>query len=361
MKDHDQSSGKWGEGLKMLSAACLRGDIDLTLKSRNWMATPSIKEQEIDGRKIEQLVFDVIHDLKEDSSFDDDNHSKYEQSATIFNHPSLKLIKEFINADEKVLSLSQKSRMAYTENGDILELKNGELFVRGILIPGEHNLRYSYHFPKFDIKTRDRNNLSKEDIEKELFLIWSEVDSKEAIKDFLYQANLAATTGENEKYIEFQTYIKPKNPDLWIKTYKDIFGESTAVRDVNSQDFNEIHQLEHVGLSVVTMPKKISWMLEGLIGSNGEKILNYSEKLKELQDVIYIEENDLTFEEKETIELLYKLNEFLPNNKKHEIKIYKPKFNGQDVALGFAQEGGDINLLREILSNLYQDLNSIKS
>lgn len=358
MKDHEQSSGKWGEGLKMLSAACLRGDIDLTLKSRNWKAVPKIQEQSIDDKTIQQLVFDVTHDLRTKTEDElekgYDHHSKVEQSATIFNKPSAELINEFRNADKKVLELSKKNRLFSTEEGEILGLTGGELFVRGILIPGKHNLKYSYHLNKFDIKTRDRNNITKEDLTKEMAKIWALVESPSVIKDFLYQAGLSVKNGNNEDSVEFQTFFEPKNPDVWINTYKEIFGPSTAVRSVNSEDFNELHQLEHVGLSMVTMPNKISQILQNLVGTNGEKIENYEDKLKELTNVTLLEDSEITPEEKQTIELLYMLDQFLPSTEKHEIRLYEPKFKGQKVALGFARKGGNVHLLREILSNKLQ-------
>jgi hypothetical protein len=355
MKDHEQSSGKWGEGLKMLSAACLRGDIDLTLKSRNWKASPRIQEQNIDGKNIQQLVFNVVHDLRSKKDVEDkqgnDYNSQYEQSATIFNNPPAELIKEFRNADKKVLELTKKTNLFNTSEGEILGLQDGELFVRGILIPGEHNLKYSYHLNKFDIKTRDRNNISKEDLIKEMSKIWLEVDSPAVIKDFLYQAGLSVKNQSNEKFLEFQTFFNPKNPDIWIKTYKEIFGKSTAVRNVNSEDFNVLHQLEHIGLSVVTMPNRISQMLQSLVGSDGEKIADYQDKIKDITDVKLIEDEDITTQEKEMIEFLYKLDQFLSNTGKHQIKLYDRKFEGQDVVPGFFGRGGKIHLLREVLLN----------
>lgn len=352
MKDHDQSSGKWGEGLKMLSAACLRSDVDLTLKSRNWTANPKVIEQEIDGKKIEQLSFEVIHDLKDgNKKFGGDYHSDSEQSATIFNNPSLKLIDEFRKADQKVLELSSKKKLFTSKNGEILDLKDGELFVRGILIPGEHNLRYSYHLPHFDIKTRDRNHLSEEDLKNEIKEIWVNMNAADIIKDFLYQASLSTKAGSGKEYLEFDSFFLPKNGDLWIETFKNIFGKNTAFRSVKSQNFNEIHELQHVGLDVVTLPDKICQILGQLSTSDGERIENYSLKLERITDVKFVEEENVTDEEKNAIDLLYKLNEFLPENQRHDIKLYERKYHGQEVALGFAGKGGNVNLLREILSD----------
>lgn len=351
MKDHDNSSGKWGEGLKMLSAACLRGGIDMSLKSRKWRAIPKIQEQEIDDKKIEQLVFKIVHEIKNGTIEDDDKHSYYEQSATTFNNPSERLLEEFKNAPKKVLSIESKRPITITSTGELLRLTGGELFVRDILIPGEHNLRYSYHFPKFSIKTRDRNAITSGDLQGELSNIWSEIDKPDVIKDFLYQATLSAKSGDNTENIEFQTYFNPKKPQLWVAAYEEIFGKGTALRNVQSQNFNEMHQLEHVGLKMVTMPGAIYRTLVNLTDGEGNKIPNYEDKIKEICDVDIIDSETLAPEEKKIIELLYKLDEFLPNSERNEIKIYTKKFPGQDVALGFTN-GHEVNLLRDLLSDL---------
>jgi hypothetical protein len=50
------------------------------------------------------------------------------------------------------------------------------------------------------------------------------------------------------------------------------------------------------------------------------------------------------------MEVLTAIDEYLPNNKPSEIKVYKRKTDGQKVAAGFA-DGVNIHLLRETLSD----------
>lgn len=351
VKEHDQSSGKWGEGLKMLSSACLRNGINMSLKSRKWRANPKIQEQTIDDTKVKQLVFEVIHEIKNGTIDDGDPHSEYEQSATSFSNPSDKLLKEFRSANKKVLAIESKKPLVNTKEGQILRLIDGELFIRDIFVPGNHDLKYSYHFPKFDIKTRDRNAITKQDLQGELSKLWSEVEDPDVVKDFLYQANLSVANENEADFTEFQTYFNPKNSDVWIKVYKEIFGEKTAVRNVNSQDFNEMHQLEHVGLKMITMPTAIFSMLNNLRSEKGETLPDYSEKIKELTDVKQIEDESLTKEEKEIIQLLYQLDKFLPNNRENKIAVYDKKFADQHIALGYTDHS-TVFLSRDCLSNI---------
>ena len=356
IKSHEESSGKWGEGLKMLSAACLRNGVEMSLKSRDWRAAPQIKKQKIDENEIEQLVFNVIHELKSGTINDTDKHSTYEQSSTTFNNPSSQLVKEFREANQKVLAIEQKKPLAKTSQGEILRLTDGEVFVRDILIPGNHNVRYSYHFPKFDIKTRDRNAIKQADLQGALANLWSEVGSPEAIKDYLYQANRSVDNRTSDEIIEFQTYFSPQNHNLWIENFNVIFGAGTAVRDVNSQDFDAFQQLEHVGLNMITMPTAVCNMLNNLKGKDGETISNYSEKIKELVDVNFIDEKFLSADEKECIKALYEFDRFLPSSKKNIIKVYEKKYENQDTAAGFAQSDASIGMRRDVLANFNRAL-----
>lgn len=354
MKESEEASGKWGEGLKMLSAACLRGGVEMQLKSRSWGARPRIENQEIDGKNIEQLVFDVVHTVRKEKKTDDSNE-QYEQSATIFQKPSKELIEEFRTANRKVLAIEQARPLVWTEHGEILHLTNGELFIRDILVPGEHHLRYAYHFPKFDIETRDRNAITKYALTNQLASLWTQVDHKGVIKDFLYQAVLAAKSGKETALLEFQTHFQPLNPDIWLDVFFEIFGKSTSIRNVSSQDFNEMHQLAHVGLDCVTFPQATYTMLANLRGRDGRQIPSYREQVRKLTDVEYVDEGELTAHELDVIRWLHEfIDPVLPGNAHSEIKIYEAREDNPFVADGFASPGwksGPISLLRSVLES----------
>ncbi len=51
-----KSVGQFGEGVKMLSAACVREGIDLELRSRDWSAIPTIHEFIADEQRVQQLL-----------------------------------------------------------------------------------------------------------------------------------------------------------------------------------------------------------------------------------------------------------------------------------------------------------------
>ena len=91
--------------------------------------------------------------------------------------------------------------------------------------------------------------------------------------------------------------------------------------------------------------------LLNLSDDEGNKIPNYEDKIGEITDVEMIDNETLSVEEKNIIDLLYKLDDFLPNSKRNEIRIYTKKFPGQDVVPGFTN-GREVNLLRDILLDL---------
>lgn len=73
-------------------------------------------------------------------------------------------------------------------------------------------------------------------------------------------------------------------------------------------------------------------MLKNLCDSEGNIIPNYSDRIKELTDVEFVNPEDLTRKEQEVIALLYELDQYLPNNITHEIRIYKKKYENNSVA-----------------------------
>ena len=91
----DSPSGKFGEGIKMMCAASLRRGIDVTLRSQDWSAKAKVAQQEIDGREINQLVYDVTHAVKGKEIDDGDDQAHASGSSTTFSHFTPALVQEF--------------------------------------------------------------------------------------------------------------------------------------------------------------------------------------------------------------------------------------------------------------------------
>lgn len=375
IKDHDKSSGKWGEGLKMLSIAAIRNNQKMILRSRDWMAMPTTRKVtlnagEVNEKTVDKLVFEVISrvNIKSkiledgDNSFADRNGNKKEKSSTTFLDPSPGLIKEFRNIKEKVLLLQRKNAITSVSGSEVLDLNSGKLFIRNIYVPGNHNIKYGYHFSDFDIETRDRNAMNIDSLLEKIKQIFEGTESERFISSFLRDAKTHAEGKDDQEYLEFVTsfLIQPKTwkADLWIKVFHQDYGEKTTVRNRDNQDMNAVHQAEHLGVGTVTMPAAIFKALNGLEGTDGKVITSYEKELDDAnKNAIPIPEEHLTEYEKFMIKHIYGYNEILALNEKgakiEEIRVfdYSSSYMGTRAA-GSAPPGlGIVKISRDTLNS----------
>ena len=339
-----ESAGKFGEGLKMVCAAALRNGIEMALRSQQWTAKPEVHRQEIGDKKVDQVVFRVTHGVK-DRIPDDDEESRRQSSSTAFMNPTAKLIEEFRNLDKKILSFEKIKPVQRTSAGDILSLDGGMLYIRQILIPGQHNTLFSYHFPTLEIKNRDRQQVAEEDLKPFIRTTLSELNAPDAIRQFIFKANSEAQGRGGSDKLEFTTPFGPQDKETWKRVFEEMFGKDTAIRDVRSQDFDAMQQNMHVGLDLVTFPSSVCSALE-TVG-----LPTYADRVREMTDVDHIPPEELTTGERELLGTLVAIDDYLPNNRPSEVRVYKPKRAGQKVAAGFS-DGFAIHLNRGTLSCL---------
>ncbi len=341
-KGTGESTGKFGEGLKMLCVASLRKGVDITLRSQNWSSKPRALRQEVDGKQIDQLVFDVTHAVKKQEM--DGDKGLYQSSSTTFSNPTPELLQEFRQINKKVLAIEKAKPVERTANGDVLSLDGGMVYVRELLIPGDHNLLFTYHLPRLEIKNRDRSFVDQQELTPAIAGVWSQTESPEVIKSFLFKANLEAQKGSGKDKVEFAMDFTPKDTENWKKIFEEIFGKDTAIRDMRSEDYDAMHQNLHVGLELVSFPTAVYRVLQRL------GLPTYESRLVDMTDVEHIPDEEITEIEKQIIEVLKAIDEYLPNNRPSEIKVYKRKSAGQKVAAGFT-DGISIHLLRETLAD----------
>ncbi|MDO8558138.1 MAG: hypothetical protein Q7S09_03035 [bacterium] len=341
-KGGSESAGKFGEGLKMVSAAALRSGNEMVLRSQQWVAKPEVQQQEIGDKRVDRVVYRITHGVKGKLP-DDDTEQRYQSSSTTFENPTQKLVQEFRNIDTKILSFERLQPVQRTSVGDILSLDGGMLYVKQILIPGQHSLLFSYHFPNLEIKNRDRRQVAKDELEPLIGNALSELSAPDAIRQFLFKANSAGQNWSGAEKLEFETKFWPKDGETWKRVFQEMFGKNTAIRDVRSQDFDAMHENQHVGLELVTFPSAVCSALE-TVG-----LPTYMDRLREMTDVEHIPNEELSTEEKELLETLTAIDVYLPNNRPSEIRVYKAKKAGQVVAAGFS-DGFSIHLHRSTLA-----------
>jgi len=364
-KEHEKSSGKWGEGLKMIVASAVRKGVKVELGSRNWTATPQIDTEvlnkgEVNEKEIQRLGFNVRISTDKEGTKREDELEK-EQSYTSFIDPPSDLIKEFRNIRQNVLVFSDQKPIISLGDIDVISWCDNNLYVKNLLVPGEHQTKYSYHLKNFDIETRDRDAIKVESMRSQIRSVLERIDDERFIKMYLLEAKEYAKNPGKKNFLEFNTYFqipsRTEKADLWIKAFQEYFGEDSTVRSVNSQDYEDALQAEHMGLDTITLPDSIAKTLESIEGRDGNKIKSYKEALEEaIKNSIPVAEEDLTEEEKALIEQLYSFNDILflseqTINKIEHIKIYDypPDYLGKKTA-GYARFGNTVNIYRKILS-----------
>lgn len=363
VKDHSDSTGKFGEGLKMLSTVALRKGYKVEFRSRNWFAVPMAKKDVLNEGKsneeeIEQLLFEVHTKTDKSSSFkDDDPNNINESSSTTFVDPPANLVQMFRTLSDKILALQERNCICCDDNGKtfLLDFNSRRIFVRDILIPEVHFTKYSYHFKGLDIKSRDRNSIDYESLKREVCSFLHSTDSPRFISKFLADAVEVAKNPE-EKGLEFETKFTSISPDLWIETFKQDFGVDTAIRKSSDQDMNAIHRAQHLGLKVVTLPDSVFDSLHAMRGKNGEQITSYEKELSNsVANSREIPSDELTDYEKFMIEHLLKFNKILEaSDDKRPIKnivIYSyPSDYMGTRADGYADFGDTVHIERNVLN-----------
>ncbi len=375
--DHKESSGKWGEGLKMLSAAAIRNGIYMELRSREWLAVPEIEaavlnEGKGNEKNIQKLVYRLIKRVDKGSKILDDGdnavNSDYgftkeqEISSTTFVNPTPELIREFRNIRENVLLFDSRTPLTTVKNSDILATNGGRLYVKNILIPGRHDLKYSYHLKDFDIETRDRDVIKSDSMKKKIREILENVEDERFISDFLLDAVGYAQGIGFEQFHEFETGFRiPSETELadkWIRAFKYKFGDRASIRAVNDMNFDAFHQAQHMGLSMVTLPAPLANALKGLKGRDGQTIASYENSLNAaIENAVFIEDTDLTEKEQAMVNHLLTYNKILGVGLNGvepitTIRVYDyPEDYYGEKAAGFAGYGNKMSIYRQTLNS----------
>ena len=366
VKEHQDSSGKWGEGLKMIAASAIRNNISVEFSSRNWKATPYTEKEvlnqgEINEKKVQRLSFKVQRNVKDDqTSLNDEESQNKEKSSTSFIDPPPELIQEFRDIKNKVLLFSNEKPMFSVDNIDILDMFKSKLYVKNILIPGNQQTRYTYHLKDFDIETRDRDAIKKESMQSQIRKVLENIKDETFIKLYLMQAKDYAQKTNEERFLEFDTFFciptRTENADVWIKAFQEYFGKDACVREMSSQNYMEAAQAEHMGLETITLPDGIANALLDLEGTDGKKIPSYKDSLNEaIENANPVNEDDLTPKEKAIVQQLYKYNDLLflskdTINKITQINIfdYDQSYSGKKAA-GYAGFGNTVYISRTAL------------
>jgi hypothetical protein len=229
-KDSRTAVGHFGEGLKMLSAACIREGIDLELRSQDWAARPFAIERNIDGNRAEQLAFRI-----------ETGKPKIRGSESIFWNPSDQFVNFVKDLDTKVLPLRKDFKYLYaSDEGNIVDTK-GYLFARGVYINSSTDLLFSYDFDI--IPNRDRDNVSERELKDKIYSLWRSCRDPKTVADFfeaLEKDEKHSEKGRQEKDSEppsknsyelnnLRRNFKGMDYETWVKGFLTHYGENAVL------------------------------------------------------------------------------------------------------------------------------------
>jgi len=160
------SVGQFGEGLKLVASAALRNNLQMEYRSRNWIAQPFVKNEIVDGHRINRLCFRVT-----------ENGDHLEGSRTVFTNPSEEFITEVKGLPGKVLVLNDNYKELYNEKDKIKSLFDGFASYGDMKLEEFNDIKIDYKkidFGKIDFnyKIPEKYNsriieLSKDSFEKD--------------------------------------------------------------------------------------------------------------------------------------------------------------------------------------------------
>jgi hypothetical protein len=314
LKQAEEAAGAFGEGLKMISAAALRLDLGAELQSRDWKATPFAKDEAVnkgrpDESSVKRLSFKMVHR----------GDGRYRSgSITQFNKPSPELLREVRAIPENILYFNPAYKpVARTRRGEVKDLRKAEVFVKGILIPGEASKFIALGYNFLDIPTsRDRDMLKIEDLSNIIGDILAETDSVEVLA-----AVIKAAVQRSGSALEFQDVTERPgfaNAETWKKAFESLYDPEKTVL---MTDPGLAAEARYMGFKVVSMNGAIAGMLHKLgIAMTDRDVVGNAEP-------DFIEESDLNETERAVFDLRHLIDPFIPGNSDTTIRLYDKVIN----------------------------------
>ena len=235
-KGDEEAVGYFGEGLKMVSAACAREGVDLELRSRDWQARPRIIPVDIDDEHIQQLAYEVR------------DAEKIRGSQTVFLHPTHELVEYVRGLERKVLPLRHDFKPVYAKGKRAIVDSAGAIFVRGVFISTTFADRLMFSYNLDVVPNRDRDTISERSLTNELHTVWSECRDTEPIKAFIETAQQEPRrfADSHEAYV-LNRWTNTFPAESWRKAFEELYGENAVI-----QTRENLQQLvENLGYRVV--------------------------------------------------------------------------------------------------------------
>jgi hypothetical protein len=280
--------GKFGEGLKIATAAALKSGVGVEFQSRSWHAKPIVTEKIINrGFPNEIKTFNVAIQVKE--------NGQTQGSKTIIRSPTEDMLTEAKKLQDSVLILRADYKPVLTmENlGEVVEetpevkegfnRKGGHIYVKGnyVLTTPDGNAAYApaiYSYNIFDDATinRDRDSIARSTVVGLVEQMMLHAASKDIIETLInkslgtqeesgrfsrpynnyFETGLTIYSGDLEK-------ASQATLDLWKKTFYGLMGANAVIGGLDSSG-----NLDGVSVQAVQQGKRVV-----IIGGSVQQIL----------------------------------------------------------------------------------------
>ncbi len=350
------SVGQFGEGIKLISAACLREKIHVEYRSRNWHAVPFAKLEKDEGDWFQRLCFRIT-----------ENGDTVKGSRTIFHEPRREMVEEVLKIATTVLAFNttyrelhnvrdsidpfcdsimfKKAKDEYQSRimdlGKEVSIYHQAIYVKGVKMIDVDAL-FSYDIG-IDRVNPDRSHL----IETDYGPIIKRLLINCANKDVIRKVLKAADDDNSSKILELKAFdttfgrpvadqirdqlsrqlslrdheveshyvqqIKLFKHSLWVETFKELYGENAVISGV-AADNSDATILRY-------KPVDIDHRVGRFLENNGVETAHDIAK-SVTRDYRWVERDLLEVNERSTLSLLQRLTVLLVGQKPIDVRVY---------------------------------------
>lgn len=218
-KAGDPTIGQFGEGLKLVAAACLRAGLRFALRSRDWMAeafAQTVHYTDADGqtRGVDRLAWRVTRGMPRVPG----------ATSTIMPGTSpipAELADMFSRWREYFLDDTARTRDMVWED------PRPRLFVRGVFVRELPDCAFSYNLVTRDI-SRDRDTLNLYDA---LRTVWKQVSDPAIAEAYFRRSAVAYARDPGKPPTDLSIYFRPEDGhrDTWKEGWHRAFGERAVI------------------------------------------------------------------------------------------------------------------------------------
>ncbi len=234
--DRETQTGKFGEGLKMISAAALRHDINIEFGSLDWTARPTSKKFFL---KQEKKEVDLL--CQEITT----GYRQWKGSYTCIHAPSTEIIKTVCSFTERIIDFREdlcgQELQDLTSTHTVFMPKErfaGELFVKKIKYYLEKPLYFTYQITGADadlLLSPDRDHV----LENNLRHIIKKIILNLNNTDLIAQLIDVHTPDCVEKSVYAYKTDSPVHPEQWRKAFYSIYGHKAVLAENFHPHINE--------------------------------------------------------------------------------------------------------------------------